>query len=113
MSTEKSTGKIQQVDQDSPEAPYQERNQKSTVKSTKKSAMILLKPPIKSNYEVHGIVTEADFERGLPIQAASMSQCHNRRQEIFYRACGCTPRRLKRAQACSNLVCITILEKLT
>jgi len=38
------------------------RTEKSTEKSTK-STKILLKPPIKSNYEVDRMVTKADFER--------------------------------------------------
>jgi len=46
-SIEKSTGKAYQVDQDSTEAAYRKRNQKSTVKSTK-SIKILLKPPLES-----------------------------------------------------------------
>ena len=46
-STEKSTGKVYQVDQDSTEAAYRKRNQKSTVKSTK-STKILLKPPFET-----------------------------------------------------------------
>jgi len=50
--------------------------EKLTEKSTEKSRKILLKPPIKSNYEVDRMVTEADFERRSPSQAASLSQCH-------------------------------------
>jgi len=51
--TEKSTGKVYQVDQDSIEAAFRERI-----------------------YEVDRMVTEADFQRPLPSQAASTSQCH-------------------------------------
>jgi hypothetical protein len=87
-SSEKSTGKVRQVDHYSTEAAYRDRNQKSTVKSTKKSTTILLKPPIKSNYEVDRMVSEADFQRRLPHHAASISQCHYRLQDILYRACG-------------------------
>jgi len=44
--------------------------------STENSTKILTKPLIKSNHEVDPMDTEADFERRLPSQAASPSQCH-------------------------------------
>ena len=53
MSTEKSTSKVYQVDQDSAQAAFRERN-----------------------HEVDRMVTEADFQRRLPSQLASGSQCH-------------------------------------
>ena len=62
--------------------------------------------------EVYRMVTEADFERRLPSQAASTSQCHYRLQDILYRACRSTARRLGRAQVHFNLASITILQNL-
>ena len=45
----------------STETRTEKSTEKSTGKSTK-STKILLKPPIKNNYEVDRMVTEADFE---------------------------------------------------
>ena len=58
---------IYQVDQDSTEATYQERN-----------------------HEVDRMVTEADFQRRLPSQTASTSTDDYRLQDIFYTACEST-----------------------
>ena len=52
------------------------RTKKSTEKSTKMSTQILLKQPIKRNYEIDQMDTKADFQRRLPSQPASGSQCH-------------------------------------
>jgi len=73
--TEKSTGKVFQVDRDSTEAAYGMRNQMLTVKSTK-SITILLKPSITRYHEVNRMVTDADFQSRLQSQAATGSQCH-------------------------------------
>jgi hypothetical protein len=62
-STEKSTGKVYQVNQDSTEAANRKRNN-----------------------EVDRMDTEADFQRRLPSQAAPTSQCHSGLREIFYEA---------------------------
>jgi len=59
--------KVYQVNQDSIEASFRERK-----------------------HDVDRMVTEADFQRRLPSQAASTSQCHYRLQDIFYRACRST-----------------------
>jgi len=87
-STEKSTGKVYQVNEDSIEASFQE-----------------------PNHEVDWMVTEADFEWRLPSQAVSISQCHNRLQDILYRACWSTARRLGRVQVHFNLVSITTVRE--
>ena len=58
---------VYQVDQDSTEAAYRERN-----------------------HEVDRMVTEADFQRRLPSQTASTSTDDYRPQDIFYRACEST-----------------------
>jgi len=75
-------------------------------KSTKKSTKILLKLPIKSNHEGWS-PKRTSKDESMP------STDDYRLQDIFYRACGSTARRLKRAPTRLNLVSITILEKLT
>jgi len=93
------------------EAVYRD-TEKSTEMSTEKSTKILLKPPIKWNYKVGRMVTEADFEPRLPSIAASPSECHlpMATDRNIPRS---TARRLGRVPVHMNLLSITILEKLT
>jgi len=76
--TEKSTSNVYQVDQDSIEAAFRERI-----------------------YEVDRMVTEADFQRQLPSQTASTSECRVLMTTgcNILRACGSTAERSDSASA--------------
>jgi len=83
-STEKSTSQVLLTSQEPTgmqstaartETSTEKSIEKSNIKSTN-STKILLRPPIKSNYEVDRKVTETDLQSRLPSQAASGSQCH-------------------------------------
>jgi len=124
-STDKSTSQVLPTSQkpagiQSTETCTEESTEKSTAKSTakvyNKSTKILLKPPIKSNYEVDRMVTEADIQRRLPHHAASTSQCH------LPMTTGCKIYSIEHAEALHRaqtalarliLVSITSIEKLT
>ena len=83
--------KVHQAGQDSIEASFRERN-----------------------YEVDRMVTKADFQRWLPRHAASMSQCHllmNTGCKIYATEHTEAVHRAQTAQACLNLVSITIFRK--
>ena len=83
--------KAHQADPDSIEATFQERN-----------------------YEVDLMVTEADFQRRLPCDAAPKSQCHvpmTTRCKIYSTAHAEALNRTQAALACLNLVSITFFRK--
>jgi len=111
-STEKSTGKVYQVDQDSTETANGKRNQKSTVKSTK-SINILLKPPfesatMKSTGWSPKRTSKDDYLVTHHLGANATSGCKRystERAEALHEG--------SRDHRRSNLVSITILEKLT
>ena len=115
--TEKSTEKSIELStsQDLPTS-QKATGMQSTTKSTKKLTNILLKPPIKSNYEVDQMVTDADFERRLLRDAACTSQCHlpmTTGCKIYTIVHAEALHRVQTALVRLNLVCITILEELT
>jgi len=106
-STEKSTEKLtREVLPTSSKPTGKQPTETRTEKSTKKSTKIQLKMTIKSNHEGWSPKRTLKDESMPSTDDSSL-------QDIFYRACGSTAWRLKRAQTHLHLVSITIQEKLT
>jgi len=115
--TEKSTGKsTEKLTSQILSTSQKPTGMQSTMQSTKKSTKSLLKLPVKSNYEVDRMVTDADFQRHLPRHPASTSQCYlpmTTSCKIYSTEHAEALHRAQTALVRLNLVSITILEKLT